>query len=366
VAGNFVTLLTFSSTIFLSIPLAPLSIIFVPIYFFVIIKWQRFMTLKYWLKPKRPWKAHRAGLAFAKLFLVIVLFVGVPATTYFLNSKTFPKNCSIQDQHVGLCLTPIGVSTSSPNVCVTDPNSIYYTSYGGSSSSGTTAGSTTSTSTSTYPESICGTACGPFQDSVSNITPFKQVIFEQTVLLVVWELCFSYPYIPWIALIALVVVVVERGNKVAVEKRVSEQRERALEVHVQTLEAEQKKQAKVINRLKAVQAVPPPHHHHPYGDLTVKENILSDVNRGSDGGDGNSSGNNNGNSSGGGTRNNYMNGIDSIYINENDKNNSNDRGSNNNNGANVNMVATATATGFQRELDSPTMRRMSASVPRSR
>jgi hypothetical protein len=239
IANSFVNLLSFLCSILLSLPFAPLSLIFVPIYFFVELKWERFTTILYQSKPKRPWKAHRAGLIFSKLYVISLFLLGIPTIVFFLTSRTFPKNCTIQDKHVGLCLTPLGDSTTSSNICVTDPQSKYYVSYGGSLSN--------------YPASICESACGPFVNCNANITPFKTAIYDVTVLRTIWMAAFEYPYIPWFATIFLIVFIMQRTNTVRAERSIAEQQQRALVAQIQSLEAEQRKQTKLISKMKAIE-----------------------------------------------------------------------------------------------------------------
>ena len=133
----------------LAFPFVPMIVIFVPIVSYLSFKLEVHNTLKHRCKPKRPWKAQKAGSVFSLLYLISTVFVGIPMVIFFLASHTFPKNCDIQDNNVGLCRSDINAK----NICMTDVTSPYYYLYGGEGIRGTL---------SDYPSMICKQACGMY------------------------------------------------------------------------------------------------------------------------------------------------------------------------------------------------------------
>ncbi len=96
--------------------------------------------------------------------------------------------------------------------------------------------------------------CGPFAEFSQNLEPFKDKVFELTALGTIWELLFDYSYIPWIT-IAVMLVSKWRSRNTRETLRESEAaKERVLSVQVESLEAEKKRQDKLILRLKSQQA----------------------------------------------------------------------------------------------------------------
>ena len=64
IATKIVELLITVSYVLASFPFAPLSILFMPIYLFVDFRFNYVLTMHYFMKPKRPWKASKAGSVF--------------------------------------------------------------------------------------------------------------------------------------------------------------------------------------------------------------------------------------------------------------------------------------------------------------
>lgn len=80
----------------LMFPFAPLALIIVPLLFFLLLKWEKFVMLHLYRIPKRPWKAQKAGEVFSFFYLVSFFLVGIPSSAFFLSVTTFAKSCSIQ------------------------------------------------------------------------------------------------------------------------------------------------------------------------------------------------------------------------------------------------------------------------------
>lgn len=239
-ADRIVNAMKLQGLVMITLPFVPLVVLFVPFFVFFDFKVEQYATLKYRTKPKRPWKAQKAGSVFSLLYLVSIIALGLPAAIFFLATRTFPKNCDIQDNHIGLCVT----IPNPQNICLTDPDSPYYYNFGGEGIRGTL---------SKYPAMICNQACGPFVDiSASPVTPFQAAIESVPILGDIWHVFFNYPYLPWLSILLVFVALQRKGNTADVFKAFSYQRERQLLTRVGALEAEGKRQNKIIGRMRAI------------------------------------------------------------------------------------------------------------------
>ena len=125
---------------------------------------------------------------------------------------------------VHLCDSAIIPSLDSNNICTTDIYSLYYHYYGRTS----------------YPSTICNLACGPFIHDRSHFQPFLDTLFD-------------YTYIPWAFTIMLAVVISTTFNSIDVLKFSTYTNEISLESQILILETENKKQERLIKRLKVIE-----------------------------------------------------------------------------------------------------------------
>jgi len=151
IAPTMIALLNFVSLVLLTFPFAPLSLLLFPFMIWINIKAECYAMLEFSAKPLKPWKAHQSGVIFTFFYLATLMLVGLPAAVYFLTTKTFPKDCMLQDNFVGLCSTSV---SKTKLTCATSRNSDYYTTFGRISGG--------------YPNAICANACGAFVQSSSN------------------------------------------------------------------------------------------------------------------------------------------------------------------------------------------------------
>ncbi len=227
------------SLVMITFPFAPTAMIFLPFAIYISVKVEVYCMINYNQKPERTWKAHQSGVIFTSFYLTTLVVIGLPISIYFLSTENFPKNCDIQDNAAKLCKP----STYINGTCDLDSDSVYYEFYKQDSSF-------------EYPLDFCGgdKSCGPFAEFPQNLKPFKDKVFELTALGTIWELLFDYSYIPWIT-IAVMLVSKWRSRNTRETLRESEAaKERVLSVQVESLEAEKKRQDKLILRLKSQQA----------------------------------------------------------------------------------------------------------------
>lgn len=231
IASSMVTMLNFMGMILLSFPFAPLTMFLVPVYIAINIKFGSFVYLNLYSKPKKPWKAHKAGFIFTIYYCAVIILLGISTSVFFLTSRTFPKSCDIQDQDPQICASSVSPATET---CTVDPNSIYYGTF----------------KSTNYPADICNHACGPFINNYSNIGPFKKAILSALPSDIIWEALFDYPYLPWGLVIILATIMAQKQSTVDVSKQQFFLREKSLDAQIVTLEAEKKKLDKQLARMK--------------------------------------------------------------------------------------------------------------------
>eukprot|EP01041_Mallomonas_annulata_P002214 gene2214-4302_t len=243
IAPNIVSVLYFCGINLLLFPFAPLSILFMPVMLACKIYIEKLLLVRYYTKPKKPWKAQKAGTVFTSFFICTVILLAIPMTMFILGSANFAKSCDIQDHAVGLCLT--GVSSVN-HTCVIDSTSQYSTYF---SDESRCAGG--------YPSCICsGTlACGPFIYDIDAFTILKNEFSSIFVVGTIWNLFFENCYGAWIIVIILFVESNLRGNKLKVHQNISRDREKNMETTIQGLAADKAKQEKIIRKLKAIEHV---------------------------------------------------------------------------------------------------------------
>ena len=96
IVDSMVGRLNFAMIEMVRIPFAPQTIIVTPILLFLSVKLEKWITINLKNKPKRPWKAQKAGLVFTSFYMMSMVLIGLPVFFYFYYSHTFPKDCSIQ------------------------------------------------------------------------------------------------------------------------------------------------------------------------------------------------------------------------------------------------------------------------------
>lgn len=235
-AQRMVSLLYFVSLMTLTFPFAPLSVVFFPLMLSLRIKWEKYVSLKFYSKPQSLWAPHKAGSFFAMFFLISILIVAIPASVYFLSRTTFPKDCILQDNDIGLCDGDL----DSDNTCNLNIDSEYYNLYSKPSYC------------SAYPACICEDACGPYVDSKNAFTPFRDSIQSVQILDIFWEYVVKTSYGAWVLCCLFYVIAKMRRNTVKVNSDSFKEKEKGYEAHIMSLENDKKKHEKIIQRLKLI------------------------------------------------------------------------------------------------------------------
>ena len=225
-----INLFSYMSLVMITFPFAPLAMVFLPLAFFVKIKWEVWVMLTYQARPKKTWQAQKSGLIFTSFYMATLTIIGLPAMIFFLSTNTFPKDCDIQDNYVNLCDGAVGAD----DTCTTDSSNQYYEAYG----------------TSSYPSEICSGACGPFVSYDSSLMPLKNVIYNVTALKWIYIAMFETSYATWVAVILLLIARGFKANTIKIDKEHEEANERVISTKVAELEASARKANKALDRMK--------------------------------------------------------------------------------------------------------------------
>lgn len=234
VADQMVKRMNFVGLVFASFSFCPMTLIFVPIFLIIAFKYEKNVIKHFYVKPNRPWQGQKAGLVYISFYLASFVLVGVSVCAFFFTTKTFAKNCDIQDDGVHLCL---GEVDSTSNVCTSNPSSEYYSAY-----------------KTNYPASICEKSCGPFVRESSNLTPLHKAVEHLYGLQLLWDIFLVYPYLPWGLVLALSVALKIMNNSMDVIKYTASSNERSLETQIMALDAEKKRQEALLKKLQSIEA----------------------------------------------------------------------------------------------------------------
>lgn len=239
IAQRMVALLYFISLMLLAFPFSPLVVIFMPIIMSIRIKWEKTLTLRYYVKPKDVWQAHKSGSYFLLFYLISLTLVALPAMLLFMSQHTFAKNCDIQDNFIGLCASSVSAAN---NTCILDTSSEYYDYF--SDSANCPEG---------YPACVCDYSCGPFINQPNAFQAARGTMYSLRVLKIIWRYCIAPAYLAWWLVGAMYVFSRLRKNTIAVNDAVHKEEEKALTTQIMSLENEAKRHTKLINRLKLLE-----------------------------------------------------------------------------------------------------------------
>jgi hypothetical protein len=239
IAQRMVALLYFISLMMLAFPFSPLVVVLMPIMLSIRIKWEKTMTLKYYAKPKDLWQAHKAGSYFILFYMASLTLVALPAMILFLSQHTFAKDCSKQDDFVGLCTDEVDAST---NTCTLDSTSEYYDYF--SDSSNCVEG---------YPACVCNYRCGAFVDLSNSFQSLRSTMYHISYVKTIWKYVIAPSYFAWWLVGFFYVFTRLRKNTIAVTEATYAETERGYEAQIMTLENEKKQHTKLINRLKLLE-----------------------------------------------------------------------------------------------------------------
>lgn len=187
---------------------------------------------EYYAKPKRPWKAAKAGALFIKYYFVSVIILLVLPVLYFMNTLTFAKSCDIQDNSTNLCNDVI----NNDDICTQDKNSKYHNFF----------------QNSLYPKTVCESACGPFIYNENNFEPLLQKINDNVVINWIWIIFFESTYVPWAIIVFLAILLGYRKNTTKTLRHSTTRKISSMEVSLMKLKTDCRRQEKTIARLKIV------------------------------------------------------------------------------------------------------------------
>ena len=237
-AESMVGILYNAGLFVLILPYSPVSLLFAPAVLAIIFKWRAWVLFKYQAKPKRPWSFQAAGKIFTIFYLITTVATGVLSTFFFLSNTNLPKLCSIQDANVGLC---DGAVDELSETCSLDSRNTYY---GIFSDESLCAGG--------YPYCICHgqLACGPFIEDNSAIETLQQKVTAVPFVGFLFTYFVETSYGAWILVATFAILSRFRYASYRVAKTTKIERETQYLSQISSLQAEKKRQAKAINRLR--------------------------------------------------------------------------------------------------------------------
>ena len=236
VANRVITSLYLLGLMILNVPFAPLLLIFSPIIIVVRFKFDIYMALNFYLKPISSLPASLVRKAFSMYYCTTAVFVGLTSTSFLLATRTFPKECAIQDRSVKLCVGDVVAG-----LCDLDTSSGYFELY--SDSSYCSEG---------YPACVCARdiICGPFLTETAAINPLSRYVESNTTLSVLWYLFMETSSGAWFLFLIAFISFSFRTNSFRITKEVKDETESKFEQQVTALTQDIQKQSKVIERAK--------------------------------------------------------------------------------------------------------------------
>lgn len=238
IAQRMVAMLYFVALMFLCFPFAPLTVIVMPLMLAARLKLEKKFSLMLYARPRTIWVAHKSGITFTIFYMLSLLFIALPSAAYFLTRKTFPKDCDIQDEFIGLCASALNTTT---NTCTLDTSSDFYDLF-----------SDTSYCRDGYPACICEFACGPYVSEINSYESFKQYVYSIVAVKYFYEYLIQYSCGAWLLFTLCYILARMRRNTIKVANEAFSDKERGLLSHIEILENEKKKNEKLIQRLKLI------------------------------------------------------------------------------------------------------------------
>jgi hypothetical protein len=239
-AASMVSILYFAGLLIMTMPFTPLSMVFAPFMMALRFKWESWISFTYLSKPQKPWQVHAAGRTFTVFYLLTIVVIGVSSAFFFLGTQTFAKSCDIQDDRFDICTT----SLNSVYVCEMNIDSTYYDWF-----------NDVTRCAGGYPSCLCSgkLACGPFVGDNMALDPFENNVQDVPVLGFLWLHFISRSYGTWLLVFILIILSQLRYNSFQVTKKAKQEKEDQYVTHVMSLQAEQRRQLKIINRLKILE-----------------------------------------------------------------------------------------------------------------
>jgi hypothetical protein len=229
----------FIGFIVLIVPIVPLAFVFVPIIFGIRLSCEVYITLNFVSKPKISMKVYEFKKLFSVLQLLTVGSVVMISSYFFFWGGNFPKNCSIQDNNVGLCSSSIISDKCSINLY-----SPYYDFF-----------SNPSYCRDGYPSCICSgkLACGPF---IGDSTPFISIyryIAKYDFINFIWKYCFDSSPGTWVIAAIIFIRFNFQTNSFREVKKSKDEKEIQYAAHINFLNKTIQQQHALIQKLNLME-----------------------------------------------------------------------------------------------------------------
>jgi hypothetical protein len=172
----------FQALLLMCVPVAPFIAILAPLMFMLNFKFEVKFLHYFQRKPQKPWAAKDAELFFVK-FAFATAVLGMSFNHMFLRNSTFPKDCSLQDSHIQLCLPD--TYNANTNLCMVDEEMAIASTNEALldywALEGTDEYGCLNATTAAYPKCICQYQCGPFSQYKNGYTALMDWVEEKVV-----------------------------------------------------------------------------------------------------------------------------------------------------------------------------------------
>lgn len=237
---RMISTLYFIGLVILSIPFVPLAIVLFSLIFAIRLKADVYFSIKFASKPANSLSVHKFRQIYAKLIMLTVVSVGVLSLFFFMSRTTFAKDCDIQDDYVGLCLSDL----DSDNICSSlDKNNRYFDAF-----------NSISVCSDGYPRCICNgdLSCGPFKEHSTALAPLQQSLTSYALINFFWSHFIEGSVGTW-ALVTLFFIEYNfRTNSYREVRRVRDEKEIKFTAHVNSLNAILQQQQATLNKLNLI------------------------------------------------------------------------------------------------------------------
>ena len=86
-----INLFSYMSLVMITFPFAPLAMVFLPVAFWIKIKWEVWVTISYQARPVKTWQAQKSGLIFTSFYLATLVIYRLTCHDIFSKHKHLSK-----------------------------------------------------------------------------------------------------------------------------------------------------------------------------------------------------------------------------------------------------------------------------------
>jgi hypothetical protein len=237
---RMISTLYFIGLIILSVPFVPLALIIFAIILALRLKADVYFSIKFASKPGNSLSVHKFRQIYAKLLMLTAISVGVLSLFFLMSRTTFAKDCSIQDDYVGLCLNDL----DSNNVCTSlNEDNRYYDAF-----------SSLSVCPDGYPRCICNAdlSCGPFKKHSTALAQLQQSLTSYAFVEFFWAHFIEGSVGTWALVTIFYIEYNFRTNSYREIKCIRDEKDIQFSAHINSLNGILQQQQATLNKLNLI------------------------------------------------------------------------------------------------------------------